>query len=362
MCGRKKTARICATFKPIECGALCKDKQAFSAKLEGRNGVPPREYLFKTMRLTSTSGSYSTLMRARCRTLGMKPVCEHPNYCRNDKQSLYLGQQNHISYRPHRRNNNWMPGGFSKIQAKWDTTCVYTNNANGKYAQCNVPINRHSWRHPGQYNPGFVCGKIYYKGELQMENQKGVLPVSYQTCADGATEVGFRTFFAEEDKLKLGATVGVVTRAKGVTAAHGSQYFKIEKTEGFMYVLMDVVDVSDFADVSMAAWVKVDSKGWDDSNQLKVWATDMKSRDDMQLIEAPSKLPQGKWLLLTAPLQNFRTTARMGFGVKSVSSDLSASFDMLRIIGIGDRNRTKLMCARHCPNGTQRSYTWGQAA
>ena len=39
---------------------------------------------------------------------------------------------------------------------------VSTRNANGNYALCNIPINTHAWRHPGQYNPGFMCGT---KGE-----------------------------------------------------------------------------------------------------------------------------------------------------------------------------------------------------
>merc|ERR1711964_773218 len=64
-----------------------------------------------------------------------------------------------IAYRPHRRNNNYMPEGFSAIASKWDNLCSYTANANGNYALCNIPINTHAWRHPGQYNPGFMCGK-----------------------------------------------------------------------------------------------------------------------------------------------------------------------------------------------------------
>merc|ERR1712072_332880 len=42
----------------------------------------------------------------------------------------------------------------------WSNLCSYTNNANRNYALCNIPANTHAWRHPGQYNPGFVCGKV----------------------------------------------------------------------------------------------------------------------------------------------------------------------------------------------------------
>jgi len=98
-----------------------------------------------------------------CNKIGMKPVCDHRNYCRNDKKSLYLGQTHHVAYKPHRNNNSFMPGGFAAIADMWDGLCSYTANANRNYALCNIPINTHAWRHPGQANPGFICGAKYGK-------------------------------------------------------------------------------------------------------------------------------------------------------------------------------------------------------
>merc|ERR1712166_764833 len=95
-----------------------------------------------------------------CKQYGMKPVCDHRNYCKNDKKSLYIGQTHHLAYAPHRNNNGYMPSGFKAIASKWSNLCSYTNNANRNYALCNIPSNTHAWRHPGQYNPGFVCGKV----------------------------------------------------------------------------------------------------------------------------------------------------------------------------------------------------------
>ena len=65
-------------------------------------------------------------MVQHCTKYQMKPVCDHPNYCRNDGAALYLGQSQHISYPYHRRNNNWIPSGFSKISSKWNNLCVYS--------------------------------------------------------------------------------------------------------------------------------------------------------------------------------------------------------------------------------------------
>ena len=42
----------------------------------------------------------------------------------------------------------------------WNGLCVYTANANGNSALCNIPINSHSWQKPPQPDPGFICAKV----------------------------------------------------------------------------------------------------------------------------------------------------------------------------------------------------------
>jgi len=44
------------------------------------------------------SKAYSDLMVDACKALGMKPVCDHPNWCKNDAKSLYIGQSGHLAY------------------------------------------------------------------------------------------------------------------------------------------------------------------------------------------------------------------------------------------------------------------------
>ena len=46
--------------------------------------------------------SFSHLMVAECKKMDMRPVCEHPSYCRNDKAALYIGQYYHLSISPYR--------------------------------------------------------------------------------------------------------------------------------------------------------------------------------------------------------------------------------------------------------------------
>ena len=137
--------------------------------LGSKNGVPANTYLFKVVKLASRSGQYSANMRAACKNAGkgFKPVCDHPSYCRNDGTAIYIGQSGHLAYRPHRINNNYSPSGLSKIWSMWNGVCSYTGNANGNYALCNIPANSHAWRHPGQYDPGFVCGKVFVDPEWE---------------------------------------------------------------------------------------------------------------------------------------------------------------------------------------------------
>ena len=78
---------------------------------------------------------------------GMRPVCDHPSYCRNDRKALYLGQKkcaiscshllaavihtpllafvdvlragfSHIAYAPHRKNPRFFAKGFMAIGKK----------------------------------------------------------------------------------------------------------------------------------------------------------------------------------------------------------------------------------------------------
>ena len=59
--------------------------------------VTGRQYQFRVRKLSTKSGEYADIMIKDCASLGMKPVCEHPNYCRTDPKSIYIGQSHHLS-------------------------------------------------------------------------------------------------------------------------------------------------------------------------------------------------------------------------------------------------------------------------
>lgn len=41
--------------------------------------------------------NYAQDMVKACKKYGMKPICDHPAYCKDDTKALYLGQTNHIT-------------------------------------------------------------------------------------------------------------------------------------------------------------------------------------------------------------------------------------------------------------------------
>ena len=110
------------------------------------------------MKLTAKSGKYSDQMIAHCSKIGMKPVCEHRSYCKNDVDSIYIGQDHHLSHPSHRLNNRYFPSGWNEIKTNFNGLCYYAAKVQGGgNALCNKPSNSHSWQGTG-YNPGFMCG------------------------------------------------------------------------------------------------------------------------------------------------------------------------------------------------------------
>eukprot|EP01048_Picozoa_sp_COSAG05_P037602 COSAG05_NODE_17629_length_322_cov_0.690583_1_plen_61_part_01 len=57
----------------------------FEANLGPKNGLQAQAYEFRVTVLEKTEpGSYSSLMIKACSRYSLKPVCDHPSYCRND--------------------------------------------------------------------------------------------------------------------------------------------------------------------------------------------------------------------------------------------------------------------------------------
>ena len=91
-----------------------------------------------------------------CKKHGMKPVCDHKNYCKNDGNAIYIGQDHHVAHRGHRYNNGYFPSGWSEIKKHFDNMCMYTNNHGGHAKALCQNGGGHAWSTPAQNNK-FMC-------------------------------------------------------------------------------------------------------------------------------------------------------------------------------------------------------------
>ena len=101
---------------------------------------------------------------ARVRYL-MKPICDHPDYCSGNGESLYLGQPEHLSHGEHWNNNQHNIQGFDEMRGHFDHSrmCFYTARANGDSQLCSDGGSSHDWRDINDArNRGQVimCGRI----------------------------------------------------------------------------------------------------------------------------------------------------------------------------------------------------------
>ena len=157
------------------------DRAPFSASLGARNGVSAAEYLFKVFSVDKVGKKdyYKNIMIAACKTHGMKPVCDHPSYCRNDKNAIYLGQNTHLARAGAPQDySHYMPCGLNKLLPRWKNLCVYagTSLSSGSKAACNRPDNTgsHDTLTPQQSNRAFICAKRVgppsHKPVLKLDN------------------------------------------------------------------------------------------------------------------------------------------------------------------------------------------------
>ena len=180
-----------AAANKFMCGKALHSEE-FVASLGAKNGVPAQAYKFAIVEASSTSGNYKTQMVKDCKVLGMKPVCDHPNYCKSDKEALYIGQTHHMSHGSQYNNAGYMPSGFDTIKSKFKGMCYYTASHGGENALCNIPENTHAWLRPvtvAKAANKFVCAKVLasetFVGTLGAKN--GVPAQAYKFAVMEAT-------------------------------------------------------------------------------------------------------------------------------------------------------------------------------
>merc|ERR550537_752969 len=108
-------------------------------------------YTFTEMRFAEGSNDYTKVMIDGCNKVGMKPVCDHPSYCKSDGRSIYIGQSHHLGYGGH-WNNAYLPSGLMKLKGslRQHNMCFFTGPHGGNHQALCATGNSHQWRQPTQ--------------------------------------------------------------------------------------------------------------------------------------------------------------------------------------------------------------------
>jgi cell division septation protein DedD len=133
--------------------------QPFQGELQGKNGADGGVYKFQRLRVQSTSGNYDTIMVNECAKVDMKPLCDHPSYCRADPRAVYIGQTSHVAHTPYRNQDSYFPAGWSQVKGQFPSAfCAFTGSAGGAHQTLCTTGGSHAWNTPAQ-NPEIMCAK-----------------------------------------------------------------------------------------------------------------------------------------------------------------------------------------------------------
>jgi hypothetical protein len=121
-----------------------------------------------------------------------------------------------------------------------------------------------------------------------LPNNVGQNPVAYTRCTLGSSELGFQSYYMATGGYGLtdGDRFGVVGDASTLmggggagTAPHGQQYFLMEDTDGFVFVVLDSVAVAAFDHIELTFWMLIDQATWEYTDSVKVWVADSSGQE-----------------------------------------------------------------------------------
>merc|ERR1719240_2323386 len=103
----------------------------------------------------------------------MKPLCDHPSYCKSDSNAAYIGQDHHISHIPHLNEDSYFPSGWGNVKTQFPTSfCTYTAQHGGNDKALCTTGGDHSWQTVGNAND-IMCAKAVgapFDGDLGSRN------------------------------------------------------------------------------------------------------------------------------------------------------------------------------------------------
>jgi len=202
-----KSFIMCAKAPPYQ------PDDPFEGKLDDKNGIDAGVYKFQRIRVDTTSGNYDTIMVNTCAKLKMKPLCDHPSYCKADARATYIGQTNHIAYGPHRSQDSYFPQGWSELKGKFPADfCTFTGPHGGQGKTLCTSGSSHAWRTPAE-NREVMCVKAPpyepdppFSGDLGSRNAANAGKYTFQRIRLQQTSGNYDTIMINECGKKINET------------------------------------------------------------------------------------------------------------------------------------------------------------
>ena len=112
--------------------------------------------------------------------------------------------------------------------------------------------------------------------------------MAYTRCSNGGAELGFKSYYIATGGYGLtdGDRFGVVgdstTAMQGGGAGmapHGNQYFIMEDTDGYAFVVLDSIGLTGLDHVELTFWMLIDQATWEYTDSVRVWAADASGQE-----------------------------------------------------------------------------------
>eukprot|EP00937_MAST-01D_sp_MAST-1D-sp2_P007082 g7082.t1 len=201
-CNAKKTCAAVAapSYGSVSYSSGIQYKHVTLEAFSGRYGSKKKTaYTFAKVMPIRETGTYDQIQLDTCNAIGMKPVCDHGVYCATDTEAIFLGQEHHIAYKPHRDTAAYFPGGWHAVKDMFNGLCTYTSdhhlNHHDVHAEslCNIPLDTHAWKKITEANVGFMCASVGTVTPPQNFGQRQQYSKATFACNSGFTKSNSNT-------------------------------------------------------------------------------------------------------------------------------------------------------------------------
>jgi hypothetical protein len=189
--------------------------------------------------------------------------------------------------------------------------------------------------------------------EHPLDPHEGQNPVMYTRCtgeqrlgASGNEEIGFISYYvpnpyvdgtgvADGDSIGvIGDDSTVVGGGGGGNAPHGTQYYIMQDTDGFVFVMLDTIELRGLDFMVFSCWSEVQDATWEQDDSIKIWIVDATGEEETVYKDYDmDDQAEAVWVEHTADISHLQTSATVMFGVEASSAAENVWFDWFQVTG-----------------------------